>query len=148
MSAVEIPNARFDSAIREKGVIHITATASDVFGPALEKILAICIERKTRCIDLRIGLPHKPRSTGPQSQNAHCWGHARQIAQEIGEGVEETMYWILARAEKRGYPVARDKFGNPKPKRWSEASSAEAVYAIDQAHEDAAFLGMTLKEEE
>ena len=97
---------------------------------------------------LEVGRWYPKKSTGPESQNNHFWGHVRQIAQEIGEDVEAYAASVLLRAEKRGYPVVVDPFGGRVPKLWREASSAEAARGIEQTHEDASFLGLLLTERE
>ena len=101
---------------------------------------------KVCAIDVGRWYPRK--STGPGSQSNHGFGHARQIGEQIGEDVEEVLRGACIRAEKRGFPVERDLFGLPVPKRWSQVTSAEASYAIDQLHEDGAFLGLLLTERE
>jgi hypothetical protein len=143
---VEVPNARYVDGVVDEKEFVFTLSAPVAFWRDLADLFKVCVEKKNRYLDLRMDLPRKPKSTGRGSANNHFGGHARQIASQTGDDVEHTRYWIMVRAEKRGYPVHHDKWGNPIPQRWSKASSAEASYAIEQSHEDAAFLGMTLIE--
>lgn len=110
------------------------------FGMTYEKIP----HGKVCNIDVSQWYPRK--STGPESQNNHAFGHARQIGQHIGEDVEEVLRGACIRAEKRGFPIHRNAFGEAIPLRWSEVDSAQASYVIDQLHEDGSFLGLQLIE--
>lgn len=87
--------------------------------------------------------PHK--STGKYSQNNHAWGHAEQIAHEIGEDAREVLYEACRRAAPE-YPVRMNAFGETAPKRWSEATKGEASAVIEELHRIAAFLSITLRE--
>ncbi len=89
-----------------------------------------------------------PRTTGKFSQCTHFNGHCMQIAISTGNDFNNVKWEIKRRAMKRGYPSFTDKTGYQVPISESKASTKDAVHLIDEAHEVAAFLNITLKETE
>lgn len=104
---------------------------------------------KSRCPTCGQVLPGliKPRSTGPRSQNNHAHGHAQQIAEYTGHEVDEVLVCAKSRAVKRGYPV--DIIGGiAVPWSQSRISTVECGHLIDELHQIAAELDVTLREDE
>ena len=94
----------------------------------------------------------KIRSTGPYSANRHLNGHVAQLVRETGNDWDDVKTGIKARAIKRGFPpphVIRVKGRGPIEVWKSEANCtvAECSMLIDEAHQIADELGITLKEE-
>jgi hypothetical protein len=100
--------------------------------------------------------PHKPRTTGPNSQSHHFHGHCRQIAEYTGHEVDEIKMELKRRAMKRGYPALTDELGNPihsrldgrvLPLSEADADTTQESYLIEEAHALAADLSIRLIEE-
>ena len=87
---------------------------------------------------------YRPKSTGKNSQNSHCWGHAQTIANEIGEDPREVVREACLRTPE--YPSAMNKLGKVTPQSWSKANSKQAAAVIETLHRIAAFLGVRLVE--
>ena len=87
---------------------------------------------------------YKPKSTGKNSQNSHCWGHAQTIANEIGEDPREVVREACLRTPE--YPSSMNKLGKVTPKPWSKATTKEAGPVIETLHRIAAFLDIKLIE--
>lgn len=87
------------------------------------------------------------RTTGPHSQNRHLNGHVQQIAQETGEDFDVVKREIKRRARKRGYPFKTSRFGYAVPQSEAKATVEECALLIDEAHEVAAWLNITLRED-
>lgn len=88
-----------------------------------------------------------PRTTGPGSQWNHICGHARQIGAEQGETWREVLIETCLMAATKGYPIKTGKWGHVIPKDYKLMNMAEASWVIEQLHENAAFLGVVLKED-
>ena len=88
---------------------------------------------------------YKKKSTGPESQNNHSFGHARQIAEEIGDDPREILREACFRTPE--YPKSTNALGSIVPKSWSEANSKEAAAVIETLHRIAAFLSIRLIED-
>lgn len=97
--------------------------------------------------DVSITLPKRPRSTGPNSQNNHSWGHAVQIAQETGHEVSEIEYIAKMRAVAGGYPY-KVLAGELIPISQAHASVEDLIKLIEAYHQIAAELGVVLNEQE
>jgi tRNA U38,U39,U40 pseudouridine synthase TruA len=96
--------------------------------------------------NVEITVPYKKRTTGKYSQNRHINGHVQQIIEYTGDDYNNYKYQAKLRAIKRGYPYTLNKFGQPVPFSETKINTIQAGYLIDQLHEDAAFLGIILKE--
>jgi hypothetical protein len=91
----------------------------------------------------KCGFDIKSRSTGKGSQNHHLWGHAGQIAEELGYDRREMLYVIAEMTP--GWPMV--EFGNICiPQSESGISSAVAHEAIETAHRIAAENNVVLRE--
>lgn len=92
--------------------------------------------------------PYKKRTTDVGGQNRHIWGHIQQIANETGNDVDDIEDYIKERALKRGYPYKINKMTRAiKPVSMTEINTVEAGYLIDELHQLAAELCITLQEE-
>jgi hypothetical protein len=139
---VRFTTNKWDHGMDESVTVAIPA----VFGGELDALIQKVHRKHNGYMTVSFDIPHKPRTVGKFSQNNHAWGHARQIGGYTGEDVEVVIFQECLRAEKRGYPCETNKFGDRVPKPFKEASTQEAYYVIEQMHEDAAFLGLTLEE--
>lgn len=95
------------------------------------------------------GRPYKdgrPRTTGPGSQWNHIVGHCIQIGEEMGETWREVLIEACEMAITKGYPYSTSKFGHIVPKDYKDMTMEEASIVIEQLHDNAAFLNMTLVE--
>ena len=88
---------------------------------------------------------YKKKSTGPESQSNHAWGHSRTIADEIGDDPREILREAYIRTPE--YPKSTNVLGSIIPKSWSEANSKEAAAVIETLHRIAAFLDIRLIED-
>ena len=113
---------------------------------AVRAMGAKVIQKHNRFCQITFGTPFRPKSTGPESQNSHAWGHCRQIAGEIGDDIRAVMREAQIRAIPMGYPFKSGRLG-PVPTPWEEASSAEASLVIEALHGIASFIPMRLKED-
>ena len=95
----------------------------------------------------RVSKARKPRTTGVKSQNHHINGHIQQICVETGNDFETVKMYTKKQAINRGYPF--DTFRSDVIP-WSEsrADTIQAGYLIDEIHQLAAEIGITLKENE
>ena len=125
------------------------------FLPSPLRAYAASIEsKKYYCVS--VTKPHKPRTTGPNSQSAHFHGHCRQIAEYTGHEVDEIKMEVKRRAMKRGYPALTDELGNPihskldgrvLPISEADADTTQETYLIDECHALADGLDIRLIEE-
>ncbi len=125
----------------------MTVEVPKPFAGALDALINKVSAKHNGYMTVSFDIPHKPRTVGPGSQQAHVFGHARQIGNHTGEDVLVVVYQECLRAEKRGYPCSTNEFGDRVPKPFKEASTVEASFVIDMMHEDAAFLNIELQEE-
>jgi hypothetical protein len=140
---MELPAVRFKTA--EHNAKHfVTIEVLDEQWAALEWELAT-FKAGQACV--KFSKPHKPRSTGPRSQNSHAWGHCTQIARELGMEVYEVEYIAKVRAIKRGYPVST-QLGMMIPKSQADIDTVECGYLIEEYHQIAAENGIVLTETE
>ena len=94
---------------------------------------------------LDIAKYYKKKTTGPHSQNAHLWGHAQTIAEEIGDDPREIVREACLRTPE--YPSVMNAFGRAVPKSWRDATTKEAGPVIETLHRMAAFLDIRLIED-
>lgn len=92
-----------------------------------------------------VARPHRPRSTGEQSQNHHINGHVHQIAAETGAGFDTVKNALKREAMSAGYP-GEDFRGNRWPISETNASVEDAIVLIETCHRIAAELNITLRE--
>jgi hypothetical protein len=125
----------------DAGFLNMNLPMNDI--PTLKEILKK--HNGWACVEIR--RPHKPRTTGRHSQGNHINGHIQQIVDYTGDDFNHFKYMAKCRAVKRGYPYETNIDGEIVP--WSETklSTVQAGYLIEQLHEDAAFLGIILRED-
>ena len=99
-------------------------------------------------LQLRMGLPRKPRTTGWRSQNHHINGHCQQIAMETGNSFSAVKERMKVLAIGRGYPIETLVDGTVLPASETDVDTVEAGYLIDAIDQFAAEWGITLKETE
>ena len=138
---VEVENARFAALIGKLATFEVPASTIGDFALVLQRLR----EKNNGYCQLAVAQPHRPKSTGKFSQNNHAWGHATQIAKEVGDSPEGVLR--EACLQTPSYPSRMGRLGKPIPQRWSMASVEEAREVIETLHRQGAFLGMTLKEE-
>lgn len=140
MGRVEIENARILAAREGSIIFNIPAEYEDAVVLLAKRIT---VKNAGYC-QLIFGPPFVPKSTGAFSQNNHAWGHARQIAAEVGDDPRA----ILREAclQTPDYPSSMGRLGKPIPQPWEEASITEASAVIETLHRQAAFIPMKLKE--
>jgi hypothetical protein len=102
------------------------------------------VDKHNHFCQLIFGPPFVPKTTGPFSQNNHIWGHARQIAAEVGDDPRSILREACLQTPE--YPSSMGRLGKPIPQPWEDASITEASAVVETLHRQAAFLGMTLKE--
>ncbi len=90
--------------------------------------------------------PHRPRSTGPKSQNNRAWGFLRQIALATGNSVEAVEAACKIRALDEGYPIEK-VLGQWVAKKQADLTVEEASRWIETIQRIAAEEGIHLKEE-
>jgi hypothetical protein len=121
----------------------------------LRKIFDFSDSKHQGFVTVTIETVRKPRTTGEGSQSHHFNGHVQQIAQETGMPFEAVKLELKHRAIKRGYPILYKADGTAQHDLWgrvmgiseADCSTTECGYLIEEAHELASELGMTLKEE-
>ena len=91
---------------------------------------------------------YKPRTTGPNSQLNHIWGHATQIGECSGCSPRDVIDQAREDALAKGYSTKMNFAGRIIPVRISEANTKDAACVIEQMHEYAAFLNIMLVENE
>jgi hypothetical protein len=104
------------------------------------------MKNKTAVQEFEFARWYKKKTTGKNSQNSHCWGHAQTIANEIGEDPREVVREACLRTPE--YPSSMNKLGKISPKPWSQATTKEAGPVIETLHRIAAFLDIKLIENE
>lgn len=99
-------------------------------------------------LQVRLGLPRRPRTTGWNSQNHHINGHIQQITIETGNSFSAVKERMKELAIDRGYPIETLPDGSVKPQSEAELDTVQAGYLIDTIHQFAAEWGIKLIEED
>ena len=116
-----------------------------------EDALAVLLEKANRkhagYLNVKLDLPHRPRSTGWKSQNHHLRGHARQLCGYTGFNMSEMMQII--KEDTPSWPVDFKVIRGKR--RMIYASEADismevASDGIEMCHVYAAENGWILKE--
>ena len=118
------------------------------YEPSVIALFTKCSTQHNGYCYFKFGVPRKPRTTGERSQNTHIHGHATELADEAGDTKDYYLLRAKERAISKGYPYHVDAFGKCCPESETGLDTVQAAALIDQLHEDAAFLGVTLKEYE
>jgi len=100
---------------------------------AFETALAVLLEQaRAKCagyLNVRLDLPHRPRTTGWKSQNHHLRGHARQLCGYTGFTMSEMLQ--IVKEDTPSWPVEFKEFRGKR--RMIHAS--EADISIETASE-------------
>ncbi|MBU1081643.1 MAG: hypothetical protein KKB59_14270 [Spirochaetes bacterium] len=103
--------------------------------------------------DVEISTPHKPRTTGENSQNHALNGTIQQIAMDTGNDFTDVKLYVKRRAYARGLPfltkpdgtiVLSLVDGQPMPISETDMSTVECGWCIDEAMILASELGIIL----
>lgn len=116
---------------------------------ALYDLLERCEAKCNGYVALRLDMPHRPRTTGWKSQNAHLHGHIRQLCEPTGYTMSEMKQII--KEDTPSWPVEYREFrGKRRAVYASEAdiSVEVASEAIEICHRIATDNEWTLKEGE
>lgn len=109
------------------------------------KVKDLAIKCPSGQLRVSISRPSRPRTIGQGSQNAHINGHCQQIAQETGNEFADVKTAAKFNAIKRGYPF-RTIAGQVVPFSESELNTEQAAMLIEELHQIAAEMGITLHE--
>jgi hypothetical protein len=90
--------------------------------------------------------PHRPRSTGPHSQNARLNGFIQQLAVATGNSFDDVKAAVKLEAMDAGYPGTVFR-GVRVPQSESKASVEECKILIQTVERIAADMGVFLREE-
>jgi hypothetical protein len=114
---------------------------------SLQLILWAEVKKSPEYLNVKIGRPSKPRTTGELSQNHHVNGHIQQICQETGNDFDAVKLYCKTRALERGYPFDTIN-GVIIP--WSETrlDTEQCAIFIEAIHQVAAEEGVELIENE
>lgn len=119
---LKMPACRLDVNIPGFFTIEIPARYIDAY-----KILSDELKNKYNSYaEIHIGPPHKPRTTGPKSQNNLVHGFYKQISDFTGYSISEIKYkYALPFALKHGWPVEVGLDGKEYPIHESKASTRD-----------------------
>jgi hypothetical protein len=93
-----------------------------------------------------LSLPHRPRSTGPRSQNSRIHGNCQNIADQLRDYTPEQVKAAMKRmAVSDGYPtmLSLDGIEVPKPTRYASVEEAKLVLDVIQRFADEHSLYLT-----
>lgn len=113
---------------------------------ATKSLLSICKDKKNDFVNVTLDVPHKPRTTGKNSQNHHLNGHILQICNVTGNDYDSIKYCVkMTAVEQLGYPFVTVA-GHILPKCERDCSTEECAKLIEAVHFVAANLGIVLEE--
>jgi hypothetical protein len=112
----------------------------------IKRELGKCREKNNGYVLVTFQPPKRPRTTGPESQNAHLNGHIMQICNETCNDYDSVKDAVkMLAVESMGYPY-KTIAGRIIPQRERECSTDECAKLIEAAHVLAADLGIILQE--
>lgn len=123
---------------------------------ALKALLRDGIAKSGDAYEVRIMLPRKHRSTGPKSQGNHFNGHVQQICDDTGNDFADVKLYLKRRAFRKGLPYRQKPDGTiiyslidqePMPISESDMDTVQCGWCIDEAHQLAAEMNITLRED-
>lgn len=142
MSGVTITLQRVDI----KGRIAFMPPKEPELQEAIRKVLRTCRDKNNDYVSVTLARPFKPRTTGPESQNAHLNGHIMQICNETQNSYDAIKYCVkMLAVEEMGYPYEIID-GHIWPKGERDSSTEECGLLIEAAHVWAALHGIILIE--
>lgn len=107
---------------------------------------AVAYEAAKGWATVKLSRPRRPRTTGWHSQSHHLNGHIQQICVETGNDFDAVKSVVKMRAISRGYPFHTFQ-GIAIPQSEAQSSVEECALLIDEVHQLAAELGISLREE-
>ena len=125
--------------------------------PAFYALMERCEAKHNGYVALRLDMPHRPRSTGPRSQNHRLNGFVSQFCQASGNDFDDIKLYIKRRAMRRGLPPKKDSKGSilysrvdgePLPMSEKDMSVEQCGWCIAEIEQLAAENGVTLQESE
>lgn len=132
------------------GGFRIPPEHRDWYNATLEE----CRKKNNGYALVTIQQPKRIRSTGNKSQSHHLNGHVQQIATITGQPFGDVKEYVKTSAIDRGYPMLKkddgsiftNVWGQPRGISEAEASVEDCIILIEQVHQLAAELNITLKE--
>lgn len=130
----------------QKGFLCFELPQDEGYREALKNILLTCKKKSNGYVFLTLQSPHKPRTTGKDSQNHHLNGHILQICNATGSNYDSVKNAVkMIAVEKFGYPYTIFH-GVITPKNERDCSTEECAMLIEAVHILAADLGIILRE--
>jgi hypothetical protein len=122
--------------------------------PAIHALLEKCEALCGGYITVKLDSPHRPRSTGPRSQNHRLNGFVSQLCDATGNDFDDIKLFVKRRAMRRGLPpkstggkVVYSKVdGEPLPISEADMSVEQCGWVISEIEQLAAEEGVTLAE--
>lgn len=110
-----------------------------------EEVTRLVEDLPSHQLYVELSKPHKPRTTGHDSQNHRANSHIQQIAEETGNDFDTVKMYCKHKAIPRGYPFST--IGDVVVP-WSEKrlDTVQCGYLIESINQLAAELGIALKE--
>lgn len=108
-----------------------------------EELMRFCIKNRNGYVSITLDIPHKPRTTGDQSQSHAINGYISQITKVTGDDFDYVKMYCKRKAVSKGYPTTVTQLGETIPKSESLIDTIEAGYLIDTIKEVGAFVGIT-----
>lgn len=119
---------------------------SDVTRIPIIKLVADVNKNHAGYITLDLKKPYKSRS---KNQNSMIWAMIQQIAESIGEDIEEVERLAKMKAITKGYPYHLSKITKkPIPESMTKITTEEAGFMIESLQEMASFCGVILQDVE
>lgn len=119
---------------------------SDVTRIPIIKLVADVNKNNAGYMTLDLKKPYKSRS---KNQNSMIWAMIQQIAESIGEDIEEVERLAKMKAITKGYPYHLSKITKkPIPESMTKITTEEAGYMIESLQEMASFCGVILQDVE
>jgi hypothetical protein len=124
--------------------------------PSIEKLLREGLTKSGDAYEVRIMLPKKHRTTGPNSQGNHFNGHVQQICDDTGNDFADVKLYLKRRAFRKGLPYRQKPDGSviyslidqePMPISESDMDTIQCGWCIDEAHQLAAEMNIVLRED-
>lgn len=113
---------------------------------AVRALLESADKKKITQLCWELSLPHRPRSTGPRSQNSRIHGNCKDIADQLTDYTPEQVKDAMKRmAVGEGYPtvLTLDGIEEGKPTRDSSIEEAKIILDVIQRFADTHGLYLT-----
>jgi len=112
---------------------------------ALDRLYEQAMKKTNGYITWRATMPHRPRSTGPRSQNSRVWGHSEDLAEQVvgKDGLpaytkRQIHDAMLRMSVPEGYPTCLDINGaeTPLPDEQTSVEQLDIVLKVQQRYAD------------